>query len=148
MLSNILPNALQYLLASYVLPATHWQTQSHSMRFELRHAHGMAANSSRIVFADMTQAQRLATDGLQVQTRPTRISRARSQNEFFNARSRGSTQLELLWDEVEVEGPDVRSRETLHMLAKMTNNAYYDDRGKKGWYDIGPEWNSVRRAYL
>jgi hypothetical protein len=34
------------------------------------------------------------------------------------------------------------------MLAKMTNNAYYIDRGRKGWYDLGSEWNTVRTSFL
>ncbi|KAI0683195.1 alpha/beta-hydrolase [Cytidiella melzeri] len=24
----------------------------------------------------------------------------------------------------------------------MSNNAYYDDRGQKGWYDLGPDWST------
>jgi putative lipase involved disintegration of autophagic bodies len=37
----------------------------------------------------------------------------------------------------------VTDRETLHTLAMLTNNAYYGDSDKKGWYDLGPDWNSV-----
>lgn len=48
----------------------------------------------------------------------------------------------LDWDEEEVMGPDVNSRETLLMLAKMTSNAYLqpDD---KGWYPLGENWTTV-----
>lgn len=49
----------------------------------------------------------------------------------------------LDWHEEEVPGPDVESRETLQVLAKMTNNAYYDGPQEKGWYDLGGNWTQV-----
>ena len=117
------------------------------MRFELRHAHAIDANSSRVVFTDIAPSGNFVTEGsYTLLTKPVKVSRARSQAHFFDARNSHRAGLELLWDETDVLGPDVRSRETLQMLAKMTNNAYFDDRGKKGWYDIGPQWNSVCTA--
>lgn len=50
------------------------------------------------------------------------------------------------WDEIEVEGPDVEDRQTLLLLAKMTNNAYLSP-GEQGWYELGDNWNVVR-VYL
>jgi lipase ATG15 len=47
------------------------------------------------------------------------------------------------WEEDEIVGPDVESRETLLLLAKMTNNAYLEP-GEAGWYDLGDGWNAVR----
>jgi lipase ATG15 len=49
----------------------------------------------------------------------------------------------LQWDEEEIIGPDVESRETLLTLAKMTNNAYVEP-DDPGWYDLGGDWNVVR----
>lgn len=49
----------------------------------------------------------------------------------------------LTWDEIPVAGPDVEKRETLLQLAKMTYDAYYEP-GDKDWYDLGPDWNTVR----
>ena len=46
------------------------------------------------------------------------------------------------WDEIEVEGPDVEDRETLLLLAKMTNNAYLMP-DEQGWYPLGDHWNVV-----
>ena len=43
---------------------------------------------------------------------------------------------------MDVEGPDVESRETLLLLAKMTNNAYLSP-GEQGWYELGDRWNVV-----
>ena len=48
----------------------------------------------------------------------------------------------LDWDEDEVPGPDVESRETLLELAKITNNAYLEP-GEPGWYELGDNWNVV-----
>ncbi|KAG5337287.1 hypothetical protein C0989_009933 [Termitomyces sp. Mn162] len=47
---------------------------------------------------------------------------------------------QLQWNEEEVIGPDVESRETLLELAKMTNNAYLCD-DDPDWYDLGDSWN-------
>lgn len=46
------------------------------------------------------------------------------------------------WDEIELDGPDVESRETLLLLAKMMNDAYLEP-GEAGWYELGGEWNVV-----
>ncbi|KAI0344961.1 alpha/beta-hydrolase [Trametopsis cervina] len=133
---NILPTTLHLLIASYFVPIS----ATTSTRFHLRHAHGLVANSSRVVFSDIEpSAQFAADDVFEVSTRSLKIPRTRSQADYSRARSLG---IQPQWDEAEVDGPDVRQRETLHMLAKMTNDAYYADRGKKGWYDLGPDWNT------
>jgi putative lipase involved disintegration of autophagic bodies len=51
----------------------------------------------------------------------------------------------LIWNEEVVLGPDVQSRETLLLLAKMTNNAYLNP-GEAGWYEMGKNW-AVVSAY-
>jgi lipase ATG15 len=48
--------------------------------------------------------------------------------------------LDLPWDEDEIIGPDVESRETLLELAKMTNNAYVEP-GDPAWYDLEGNWS-------
>jgi lipase ATG15 len=50
---------------------------------------------------------------------------------------------QLQWDEEEIIGPDVDSRETILELAKMTNNAYIEPDDPQ-WYDLGGKWNNVR----
>ena len=50
----------------------------------------------------------------------------------------------LQWDEEEIVGPDVESRETLLELAKMTNNAYVEPEDPY-WYDLEGKWSEVRR---
>lgn len=47
----------------------------------------------------------------------------------------------LDWDEGEVVGPNVESRETLLLLAKMTNNAYIQPEDKE-WYPLGGNWTT------
>jgi hypothetical protein len=49
----------------------------------------------------------------------------------------------LDWDEEEIVGPNVESRETLLVLAKMTNNAYLQPDDKE-WYSLGENWTTVR----
>jgi len=47
------------------------------------------------------------------------------------------------WEEDEIMGPNVESRETLLELAKMTNNAYLEPN-ETGWYELNGTWNIVR----
>lgn len=143
MFYNFLPTTLQYLLATYL-----WQadgpSRPNTLKFELRHAHGLVTNTSRVVFSDISPSG-LASDVFEVQTNPIKVSKPKSQTDFFNARARNSER-ELLWDETDVVGPNVHDRETLKLLAEMTNNAYTQP-GAKDWYDLGPEWNNVRDNY-
>jgi lipase ATG15 len=145
----LLPISLNLILTSYL--AQHVSAQS--LRFKLRHAHGLVPNSSQVVFSDYesissSQFTGDNSDDFEIPSKSMIISRARSQSDFFAARSLGHAQYDLPWDDTEVIGPDVSKRETLLMLAKMTNNAYYIDRGRKGWYDLGSEWNTVRTSFL
>lgn len=140
MIYNLLPAAVQYLLATYLWHANS-PKQLSSVKFELRHAHGLVTNTSRVVFSDVAPTS-FMSETFEVQTRPIKVSKPKSQSEFFSARFR-RTGHEPLWDESDTVGPNVRDRETLRLLAKMTSNAY-SHPGNKDWYDIGPEWNSVR----
>lgn len=138
--TKILPISLHLILYSYVAK----EVTAKSMRFHLRHAHGQIANSSRVVFSDFeSSAQFIAEEALEISTLSMKIPRARSQADFFAARSLGNMQHALAWDEIEVVGPNISQRETLRMLANMTNNAYYENRETNGWYHLGPEWNTV-----
>ncbi|KAH7913529.1 Alpha/Beta hydrolase protein [Hygrophoropsis aurantiaca] len=47
----------------------------------------------------------------------------------------------LQWEEQELVGPDVESRETLLELAKMTNNAYVT-RDDPAWYELDERWTN------
>lgn len=141
MLYNFLPATIQYLLATYLWRAD-VSNQPSSLKFELRHAHGLVANTSRVVFSDISPSS-LTSEIYEVQTRQQKVSRPRSQSDFFSARIR-HTGREPLWDENDIVGPNTHDRETLKLLAKMTNNAYSQPKSKD-WYDIGSEWNNVRR---
>lgn len=145
LLPSILPLSLHLVLSSFLAQ----EVTAQFMRFRLRHAHGLVANSSRVVFSDIeSTAQFTGEDALEIATKPLRVHRARSQADFFAARIPGRLHNELTWDETDVMGPDVSKRDTLWLLANMTNNAYYEDRGKKGWYNLDPEWNTVRCTLL
>lgn len=114
------------------------------MKFELRHIHGLVTNSTRVVFNDVERSS-FAANTYEVRTKPVKVSKAQSQADFFSARSQRT---EPLWDDLEVEGPNVHDRQTLQLLANMTNNAYFEDHTTVGWYDLGPEWNTVRPSSL
>jgi putative lipase involved disintegration of autophagic bodies len=51
------------------------------------------------------------------------------------------------WQEDDVDGPAIDKRETVLVLAKMTNNAYLSP-GESGWYDMGGNWTAVSRISL
>ncbi|KAK7691229.1 hypothetical protein QCA50_006332 [Cerrena zonata] len=139
MLYNYLPNALQYLLATYIF--TPQVTTPGPLRFGLRHEFGLT-NSSRPVFSNIHAASQLTYDAYEITTQRTPTYRPRNQDAFFRSRHFSSeARRELGWEETELEGPDVNDRETLLMLAKMTANAY-SRPGQKDWYDLGPDWNN------
>jgi len=136
MLSGLLPSALHYLITSLL-----WAKEPAStspLRFELRHEHGLSS-SSRIVFSDIHPSPGLVPQTYALNSRPMKTHRPLSQGAFASARSNG--QISIPWEEVEVEGPNIQDRETLLMLAKMTNNAYSEPTDQE-WYDLGPEWNN------
>lgn len=118
-----------------------------SLTFSLRHVHAVS-RSSNIIFQDVPPSySALSTHS--VKTRPTRVHRPSSQANFHRARSRSMHHEEsekLDWDEDEVPGPDVEDRETLLELAKMTNNAYIEDRGDATWYNLSDRWRNVSQC--
>ncbi|KZT70378.1 alpha/beta-hydrolase [Daedalea quercina L-15889] len=140
MFPSLLPNALQYLLASWL-----WSKDSLShgpptpLRFQLRHQHAVS-NSSRIVFSDVHPGSSgFAAEEYGVSTRPVTVHRPASHERFFS--SRFNSLISVPWDEAEVEGPNIHDRETLLTLAKMTSNAYTEPENSD-WYDLGPGWQN------
>jgi len=115
----------------------------HSLRFQLRHVHGVV-NEKSLVFHDVPPVMSIQSTSLDVKTRQTKIHRPKSMVDFHRARLRPlngkSIGLED-WDEEDIPGPDVTSRESLLELAKMTNNAYVlpDD---PAWYELPEKWNN------
>ena len=120
------------------------------LNFELRHLHATSADG-RLSFHDVQEAgiSALALSG-EPTSYPLRIQRVTthrpvSMDAFHNARMRSMRFREsaaIDWDKIEVEGPDVDDRETLLVLAKMTNNAYLAP-DEQGWYDLGGNWTVV-----
>lgn len=132
MFHGLLPSALQFLITSLLWKEEYSQPRDNSLIFELRHEHAVT-DDSLLVFSDVPKFRQLVgeDDRLQYSVRAKA-----TQSHVF-------TQSLNSWDEVEVPGPNVTDRETLHTLAMMTNNAYQDGSGRKGWYELGPDWNSV-----
>lgn len=116
-------------------------------------------NTSRVLFADVGDREQSALTSANHPTsyslRAKKISTHRpSSLEAFN-RARFSSYFgshdpatfdAMLWEEDEVLGPDTTDRETILLLAKMTNNAYNIDNEEDDWYDIGEEWNKARNV--
>lgn len=123
------------------------------LHLELRHLHATTSDA-RVVFSDVSQAQlkALAVDGTAstsytIQyTVPLTTYRPPSFDAYINARRSSwdaSVQSAALdWREEVIPGPDMGSRETLLLLAKMTNNAYLNP-GEAGWYEMGENWTVV-----
>ena len=132
MFHGLLPSALQFLITSLLWRENLPQLPDNSLTFELRHEHAVA-KGSLLVFSDVPEFRQLASEDDRLQHT---VKTKATQSHVF-------TQLLDSWDEVEVPGPNVTDRETLHTLAMMTNNAYFQDTETKGWYDLGPDWNSV-----
>ena len=132
MFYGLLPSALQFLVTSLLWKEECLRQPDNSLTFELRHEHAVT-NGSLLIFSDVPKFRQLAgeDDRLQYSVK-TKATQSHAFTQFLNS-----------WDEVEVPGPNVTDRETLRALAMMTNNAYYEGPGTKGWYDLGPDWNSV-----
>jgi len=132
MFYGLLPSALQFLITSLLWKEEYPPPPANSLTFELRHEHAVT-NGSLPVFSDVPKFRQLAgeDDRLQYSVK-TKATQSHVFTRFLSS-----------WDEVEVPGPNVTDRETLRVLATMANNAYYQDPEKKGWYDLGPDWNSV-----
>ncbi|KAG8890001.1 putative lipase atg15 [Tulasnella sp. 332] len=112
------------------------------LTFNLRHIHAVS-KSADIIFHDVPSGFGI-TSTHAIKTRPMIVHRPGSYDSFDRARLRSMHHGEseaLDWDEDEVLGPDVESRETLLELAKMTNNAYVK-QGEAGWYDLGDKWKN------
>ncbi|KAF4615243.1 hypothetical protein D9613_002632 [Agrocybe pediades] len=80
-----------------------------------------------------------------INSRPTLLYRPRSlevlhRNRLRSLRYAESDAEPVIWDPVEVEGPDVDDLHTLAQLARMAGNAYALP-GHSNWYDVDPAWN-------
>jgi len=121
------------------------------LTFQLRHLHAISEDG-HVLFSDvnhMSDSGNLtayASEEYTVDTRLLSSYRPSSFDAIKNARYRsmkfGQSTL-LDWDEEEIVGPNVESRETLLLLAKMTNNAYLQPDDKE-WYTLGKNWTTVR----
>lgn len=83
-----------------------------------------------------------------LKTRPTTVYRPRSLEALHRTRLRSlyyaqSGLEQLIWDPVNIHGPDIEDLHTLEQLSRMSGNAYaLPDH--QNWYEIDHAWNSVR----
>ncbi|KAI0264366.1 Alpha/Beta hydrolase protein [Gloeopeniophorella convolvens] len=145
-LANLVFSFLSILLPPDGAQHPHARPPSSALNFRLRHMHA-ATSSAQVYFADMQQHRARVSSGaessqLSIATQPLRTTRLSSLEAFTAARHmsmRGQSAM-LDWEEEEVPGPDVTRRETLLLLAKMTNDAYYSP-GTSGWYNLTEQWD-------
>ncbi|KAF8163610.1 Alpha/Beta hydrolase protein [Crassisporium funariophilum] len=81
-----------------------------------------------------------------LKTRTTTVHRPRSLDVLHRVRLRSLQHAEsdadqVVWDKVDVQGPDVEDIHTLAQLARMSGNAYALP-GQKRWYDVDHAWNT------
>ncbi len=132
-----LPVALQALLSGVL-----WkESTSPSLTFRLRHTHAIF-NGSRNLFSDLPATLIADTDAYSLQTRLTTVHKPSSWQNYMDSRFLPVSESSL-WQQSSIPGPDVEKRETLLQLAKMTFNTYYEPNSTQ-WYDLGPDWNTVR----
>jgi hypothetical protein len=125
-------------------------TAAPRLTFQLRHLHAVSEHG-HVLLSDVdhtSYAGNLTAYASEEYTIGTRLLQSYQPPSFDavrNARYRsmkfGQSTL-LDWGEESV-GPDVESRETLLVLAKMTSNAYLQPDDKE-WYPLGENWTTVR----
>jgi lipase ATG15 len=127
------------------------------LKFELRHLHAVSSSSATVLFSDVLSPELLQTHTLSdpsgstkatysIHTNSIKTHRPSSFASFSNARLsslRFGRNEWVDWEEDEILGPNVDSRETLLELAKMTSNAYLEP-DEAGWYALNGTWNVVR----
>ena len=134
---------------------------SPTLKFELRHLHAVSSSSATVLFSDVSSPDLLQTHILSdpsgstkasysIRTSSIKTHKPSSFASFSNARL-SSLQFSknewVDWEEDEILGPNVESRETLLELAKMTNNAYLEP-DETGWYSLNGTWNVVRYFFF
>ncbi|KAJ3994052.1 alpha/beta-hydrolase [Lentinula boryana] len=98
--------------------------------------------------------QPLSNLDVKLKTRPTAIYRPRSLDVFHEERrtafhrekGRIRTQeqtwtVNVNWDIIYLDGPDVQDLQTLAQLARMSGNAYALGPTQKNWYELDRAWN-------
>ncbi|KAH8824908.1 Alpha/Beta hydrolase protein [Flagelloscypha sp. PMI_526] len=147
---STIPAALHFLVTSLL-----WQspflsnTPPSALDFELRHSHGVVANSSRVIFSNVDRSFAVASGShrsYRLSQTTVQTHKPKSFELHVEARLRSlyhskTTTTSALWNSVLVPAPDVTDLDTVITLAEMTSNSYTTP-DKKDWYDIGPEWDN------
>jgi lipase ATG15 len=86
-----------------------------------------------------------------LKARPTAVYRPRSLEALHRTRLRSlyhaQSELEsLIWDPVEISGPDIEDLHTLAQLSRMSANAYSLPLDGENWFEIDHSWNFVRSS--
>ncbi|KAF8802495.1 alpha/beta-hydrolase [Phlegmacium glaucopus] len=126
------------------------QEHRDTLKFELRHLHAVSSSSPTVIFSDVSLPASLSDPSgstkatYSIQTSSTKTYRPSSHASYSNARLRSLRFGEnewVDWEEDEIIGPNVESRETLLELARMASNGYLQPNGT-GWYNLNGTFNT------
>ncbi|KAF8969625.1 Alpha/Beta hydrolase protein [Flammula alnicola] len=144
--TTMLPRTL-LLTIFFLLPLTSYGQQltfSSHLQLELQDAPGVQDEENTTWFRP-SSTYLLPPTSAKLKARPTTVYRPRSLDVLHRTRLRSllHAQSELdqvVWDRVDVLGPDVGNLHTLAQLARMSGNAYALP-GQKNWYEVDGAWN-------
>ena len=120
-------------------PADTERPRTLAFRLDGDHASRIQEPGPEIVIQDHPSLLERPT--VTIKTRPTSVFKPRSVEAFMHARH-SLEDMNVEWDEVDSEGPDIEDRHTIQQLAMMSGNAYALP-GQKNWYDLDGAWNEV-----
>jgi len=121
-----------------LLPATHRGLQRRSLTFTVHKDCAALVSQSDAQLKVQDRGSRIS-DVAVLKSRPMTVYRPA--DPAILARAPIPDGVDVRWNRVEVEGPDVEDRLTLLELAKMTGNAYALP-GHSNWYDLEDKWNT------
>jgi lipase ATG15 len=154
MLHTLLSIAQPFLGVLFWLQSSAPAPSPPRLQFQLRHAHALH-DGHRVIFSDYDKNSNalgplfeetvfsLKTRNITTYTPPSYAAIAEARRLSIHAMQSP----DFRWDEEDVVGPNTEDRETLLLMAKMSNNAYYKPTDAE-WYDLGPAWNGVRLLFL
>lgn len=150
LVQQMLPKSIQLLISSFIYSSDlvngHQSflsipnpVQPPNLSFHLRHLHALS-NTSRNIFQNVPPrvSASFLDDGSSIRTRMMNVHKP-----LHPPGKRLNSSVSMLgWDLEPIPAPNVTDRATLHMLAKMTSNAYVNNNEKE-WYELPGNW-SVR----
>lgn len=150
----MLPSSLLisiFLLLPFSSFAARQVAFSSHLQLDLQELEGINQNSEQPWFIPSV-THPLPPNLAELKIQPTTVYRPRSLDalhctRLLSLQNAQSDTKQVVWDALEVEGPDISNLNTIIQLARMAGNAYALP-GQKNWYEVDPAWNRVCHASL